>query len=189
MKTAILSGSSRKGNNTIRVARAIQRLIPDSLIVDYQDYDLPSYNQEEMLNFGGTPFQKQLITAIKDSDFIIVLTPEYNWFPSAEIVNTIHHLGTNEYSHLFDNKVFTTVGVSAGRGGRMPMVQLSFVINKVIQFFSLNSITSPKSFEAQEVPKCINEEGELLANEAFNKGLKDYVAYNVNLAKRWRQLS
>ena len=80
----------------------------------------------------------------------------------------------------------TTLGVSTGRGGRMPAVQLGYVFNKIFNVFDLNSITSPRTFEAQEVLKCIDDDGNLLDNEMFNKGFKDYLDYSMKVAKRWQ---
>ena len=78
-----------------------------------------------------------------------------------------------------------TVGVSTGRGGRMPAVQLGYVFNKIFNVFDLNSITSPRTFEAQEVTKCIDGDGNLLENEQFNVGFKGFIDYSLKVAKRW----
>ncbi len=185
MKVTIISGSARKGNNTLRVARAFQKLMPGSVLVDFQEYDIPSLAENFVSKASETKFQTTLIKAIDDCDLLLVLTPEYNWFPSAEIVNMIHQLGTNEYASIFDNKVIANIGVSVGRGGRMPAVQLGYVFNKIINFFNLNSITSPKTFEAQEVLACISKDGELLSNDVFNAGIQNFLEYSLKVAQRW----
>ena len=43
MKITVLSGSARKGNNTLRVAKAIKKLHTETTIIDYQQYDIPSF--------------------------------------------------------------------------------------------------------------------------------------------------
>ena len=186
MKVGIISGSARKGNNTVRVAKAIQKSLGNGVIVDFQEYDLPNF-AEGWINPGSeTTFQKHLINTIDESDLLIVLTPEYNWFPSAEIINTIHQLAGASYKHIFDDTVVANVGVSSGRGGRMPAVQLGYVFNKIFNVFDLNSITSPRTFEAQEVTTCIDEQGSLLDNEMFNKGFESFISYSVKVAQRWQ---
>lgn len=185
MNITIISGSARKGNNTLRVALAIQKLVEQAQIIDFQQYDIPNFNEDFADKGEETAFQKELIGAIDKSDLLFVLTPEYNWFPSAEVINMVHQLATNDYKHIFDEKVIAPVGVSAGRGGRMPAVQLGYVFNKIIGFFKLNSITSPHSFEAQEVVKCIDADGNLLDNEMFNKGFKLFVEHSLKVAQRW----
>jgi len=185
MKVGIISGSARKGNNTLRVGKAIAKSLGVGEIVDFQEYDLPNFAEGWVNPASETPFQQRLIKTIHQADLLIVLTPEYNWFPSAEIINTIHQLAGANYKHIFDNMVVATVGVSSGRGGRMPAVQLGYVFNKIFNVFDLNSITSPRTFEAQEVTKCIDEDGNLLENEAFNKGFGSFLKYSAKVAKRW----
>ncbi|MGB0849830.1 MAG: NAD(P)H-dependent oxidoreductase [Bacteroidia bacterium] len=189
MKVGIISGSARKGNNTIRVAYALSKLIDSCEIVDFQNYDLPGFAEEPMNVGSESPFQKKLIQVMNESQLVFILSPEYNWFPSAEIINMVHVFGSDDYKDMFDNKVIATIGVSSGRGGRMPAVQLSYVFNKIISFMELNSVVSPKSFEAQEVTKCIGEGGELLEVLPFNKGFESFVDYSVKLAKRWQASS
>jgi chromate reductase len=185
MKVGIISGSARKGNNTLRVAKAIQKELNNGIIVDFQEYDLPNFAEGWITPTSETPFQQHLITTIDEANLLIVLTPEYNWFPSAEVINMIHQLAGANYKHIFDNTVVATVGVSAGRGGRMPAVQLGYVFNKIFNVFDLNSITSPRTFEAQEVTKCIDGEGNLLENEMFNSGFTEFLNYSMKVAKRW----
>ena len=186
MKVGIISGSARKGNNTLRVAKAIQKKFGEGEIVDFQEYDLPNFSEGWVNPETETPFQQYLVKTIHDADLLIVLTPEYNWFPSAEIINTIHQLAGANYKHIFDNTVVATVGVSSGRGGRMPAVQLGYVFNKIFNVFDLNSITSPRTFEAQEVTRCIDEGGNLLDNQSFNDGFESFLSYSVKVAKRWQ---
>lgn len=187
MNTTIISGSARPKNNTLRAAKAIQKLIAGSTLIDYTAYDLPNFNGDTSNTIGSTPWQKELLSGIEKADLLIILTPEYNWFPTAEIINTVHQLGTAKHAAIFDNKVVAFVGVSAGRGGRMPTVQLSYVFNKVFNFFNLDSITSPKGFEAQEITACVDIDGELLNNQAFNTGLKQFVNYSIKVAQRWQR--
>lgn len=186
MKVGILSGSARPNNNTLRVAKAMKKELVDCTIVDFQAYDLPNFSQGWVSPESETPFQQHLIKTIHEADLLIVLTPEYNWFPTAEIINTIHQLAGASYKHIFDNTVVSTVGVSAGRGGRMPAVQLGYVFNKIFNVFDLNSITSPRTFEAQEVTKCVDADGNLLDNEMFNEGFRSYLSYSMKVAKRWQ---
>ncbi len=189
MKVAIISGSARKNNNTVKAAKAINKLVENSVLVDFQNYDLPSFAEGSLVRGEETSFQKQLVDAIDNCDLLFVLTPEYNWFPTSEVINMVHQLANDRYSSIFNNLVVANIGVSSGRGGRMPAVQLGYVFNKIFNYFNLDSITSPKTFEVQEISQCIDHDGNLLSNEAFNSGFKDFLAYSVKVAKRWHQSS
>jgi len=67
----------------------------------------------------------------------------------------------------------------------MPAVQLVTVINKIIGFFNLESMTSANTFEVQEVTRCIDSDGLLLDNKIFNKGFLSFVSYSLKVAQRW----
>ncbi len=185
MKIAILSGASRPNNKTLRLAKAMAQLIPDAQIIDFIDYDIPFPNQGHVDSKNLTPFQAQLTNAIDQSYLVFVLTPEYNWFPSAELVNMVHQLANHEHIHIFNNKVFAFCGVSSGVGGRIPTIQLSNMFDKILNVFNLSSVTSPKIFEARYIASALDEDGNSLGNEEFDKGLEDFINYTIKVADRW----
>ena len=61
MKVGIISGSARKGNNTLRVAKAIQKELNNGIIVDFQEYDLPNFAEGWVAPDSETSFQQHLI--------------------------------------------------------------------------------------------------------------------------------
>jgi len=190
IRTCILSASSRKRNNTIRLAKQMGHILDernvDFEIVDYQQYDLPNFNQKFLSRKDLTEFQSLLIETWAESDLVIVLTPEYNWFPTAEIINTVNHLASDSNKDLWDNKVFAFAGVSTGRGGRMPAVQLTYVFNKVIAYTHSHSICSPKIYESQFTARDINEDGHIEENEGTQKAIARFIDFNLESAKRWK---
>ncbi len=187
----IVAGSSRKNSNTLRLAKAIRREIrsqhdtEEVRVIDFEEYDIPFLNKGGMIPGELTHFQQHLVDSMAQSGMIIILSPEYNWFPSAEVVNMLHRLGSRHFLPIWENKVFALAGVSSGRGGRIPAMQLSYVINKLLNVFNCQSAVSPKIFESQMTPKVLNEEGESLGNEEYDRGLHDFVAYNLNFYHRW----
>lgn len=186
----ILSGSPRKNSNTLRVAKAIQlychEIVPDKEIslIDFNAYDIPFINQGEIETHNLTDFQSNLLNSLTKSNLVFILTPEYNWFPSAEIINMIHQLANEKNKSLFDNKIFALAGISAGRGGRIPAIQLTSVLNKIIGFFSMHSFVSGKIFESQFTPKALDEHGNSMGNLDYDKGLKDFVLYSLKVSKK-----
>lgn len=188
MNIQIQSGSPRKDSLSVRVAKAIHKHVGaehTSSIVDFNNYDIPFLNAGRVNKEAYTPFQKQLIEGWDAADLVFVISPEYNWFPSAEIINTIHQLGSPDYKHLFDNKVFAFVGVSSGRGGRIPAMQLTTIYNKLFNVFSTHAISSGKTFESQFTGQTLDENGNSLGNAEYDKGLSAFVDYSVELSQRW----
>jgi chromate reductase len=185
----IISGSSRPGSNTLRVAKAIKRIIEEktglkSAVIDFAPYDIPFYNGQDLQPAQLSPFQQEVSSAMSHASLIFLLSPEYNWFPSAEMINLIHRFGTPSFKNCWQDKVFATCGVSTGRGGRMPAVQMSYVVNKLLNVMNLHSVVSPKMFESQFTTKALDESGQSLGNAEFDKGLEQFVDYNLTLWKK-----
>lgn len=184
MKTLILSGSARPNNNTHRLALAMEKLTDNAEIIHYVDYDLPAFNQLD--GYKKTNFHQRLEAGMCGADHIVILSPEYNWFPTAELIQTIHLLATPANRELFDGKLFSCAGVSSGRGGRLPAIYLTQMLDKILQVFSFHSFTNPNKFEAQFITQCIDENGNLLHNEEFNKGLRQFLTYGEKLVSVMR---
>jgi chromate reductase, NAD(P)H dehydrogenase (quinone) len=187
----ILSGSPRKNSNTSRVAKALKLQIEQNKeqkvnIIDFVGFDIPSANAGTVDIDQLTEWQSSLYSSMAESNLVFVLTPEYNWFPSAEIIQMIHVMGGAQFAPMWNHKVFATCGTSNGRGGRMPAIQLGYAINKIISVFNFDSMVSAKMFESQFTDKVLNEEGISIGNQEYMNGLKVFVDYNLNLAKKWQ---
>jgi chromate reductase, NAD(P)H dehydrogenase (quinone) len=189
----ILSGSPRKNSITSRVAKAIQQQIVSENqdmkveMIDFADYDIPNFNQDSIRKDDLTDWQAHLINSLASSKLVFFLTPEYNWMPSAEALQMIHVLGSSSFKEIWDNKVFATCGTSSGRGGRMPAIQLSNTINKVIQVFNFESMVSAKMFESQFTDKALDTNGYSLGNTEYDKGLKAFIDYSLKISERWHR--
>lgn len=190
MNIAILSGSARANNNTLRVGKAIQqrliRLEHDTALVDFQQYDIPLINQGNIVPHQFTEFQQHLADTMRAANIIVVITPEYNWSTTPEILNFLHRFGSRELSDLFNEKVFATVGVSTGKGGKAPALHLHTILNKIISFTDLNSFVSSKIFESHFTKEVLDEDGNSLGNAQFDAGLNDFISYTLRMAERWR---
>jgi chromate reductase len=192
MRVSIIAGSPRKSSNTLRVAKAIANEFSRAhgitpRLVDFAYYDIPLMAQGEITAASIlTPFQKELIEAMDDADLVFILSPEYNWMPSAEIINMVHQLATNDFRRIFENKVYAMAGVSNGRGGKIPAIQLSYVINKLLNVFHTEtSFVSAKTFESQFTHDVLDENGNSMGNAVYDKGLQAFVTYAVNVSRRW----
>lgn len=185
MKITILSGSPRTGSNTLKLSKAIHKLAlslhPQSRcnLINFEESDIPLPNQGSLDFNAPTAFQKNLIESLTGPGYVFVCTPEYNWLPSADLINFINQFATQSNLDLFNNKHYALAGVSAGRGGRIPTLPLATALNKIIGFFDLNSYVSGKIFESQFTPKVVDSDGNLLENAEFNKGLQSFVHYNT----------
>ncbi len=154
-------------------------------VVDMHRCDIPMVGRGSIDPTQLTDFQATLTNLWAKSELIILALPEYNWTNGGEFVNMIHQLGTKHFAHLFNNKTFALVGVSAGRGGRIPALDASVLLNKIISFTGQYSVVSPKIFEAHEVPNNLDESGNSLGNPVFDQTLREFLAYSLAVASRW----
>lgn len=189
MNICIISGSARANNNTIRVAKAIKHGLQSAQhqvsLVDFQQYDIPLINQGEVSAATFTPFQQELAQAMQTAHAVIIITPEYNWSTTPEILNWLHRFGDKKFADQFNEKVFATVGVSTGKGGKAPAIHLHSILNKIISFTDLNSVVSPKIFESHFTKDVLDENGNSLGNPMFDAGLNDFIEYTLRVTQRW----
>lgn len=190
MNIAVISTSPRKHSGSLRVARYLKNVLEhydqsNVRLVDFETYDLPLIGQGSLDKANLTPFQKELIDTLAAADLVFFMLPEYNWTAPPQFTNMLNQLGNKEFAHLFDGKVFALAGVSSGRGGREPAIQMTTVLNKLINFLNVHSVVSPRIWESHDTGKNLTETGESTGNEAYEKNARAFVDYALNVAQRW----
>lgn len=190
MKIALISTSSRKNSNSLRFVSYLRHVLAEESqhevsLVTFEEYDIPLVGQGSLKKEALTPFQSELISAWEAADLIIFAMPEYNWTAPPQATNAIHQLGGPTFKHLFDNKVFAMVGVSNGRGGRQPALDMTTVVNKLISFTNSYSIVSPKLYESHETDKNLDENGQFIGHEVYERTARAFLDYTLNVTQRW----
>lgn len=188
MNVFIISGSPRKNSNSKKLSLALQRLSENAgltaSLIDFSEYDLPLMVHGKVDINNLSPFQNRLYQSMSSADLIYIVSPEYNWMPSAELVNFLHQMGDKPFAAMWKDKLFAIAGSSNGRGGRFPCVQLTYVINKICGFMGFESVVSPRSFESQFTQNSLDENGHSLGNEEYDKGLDLFFNFALGLAKK-----
>ena len=135
MNICIISGSARQNNNTIRVAKALEKMYASHHVqlIDFCSYDIPLVANGNLNADRLTAFQQGLYHAMNNAQLIYIITPEYNWSTTPEILNWLHRFGDKPFEQLFNNKVFALVGVSTGKGGKAPLLHLTGILHKIIE--------------------------------------------------------
>lgn len=190
MHIALIATSSRPNSNSLRFVKYLNHLLTESnqhtvQIVTYEHYDIPFVGQENLNPDALTPFQQELTNAWAAADLIVFALPEYNWTAPAQATNTIHQLGTPAFKHLFADKVFAMAGISNGRGGRQPALDMGTVVNKLISFTNSYSIVSPKLYESHETDKNIDIDGQFIGHDVYERTVRSFVDYTLTVAQRW----
>jgi chromate reductase len=190
MKIAIVSGSARENNNTIRAAFALEKLLKQAhevQVINFAQYDIPFLSQGGFKPGVLSDFQKQVISAFEHSHLIIFVTPEYNWSTTPELLNLLHCMSFPPFSNALQNKVFSFVGVSTGKGGKAPVIQLMQIVNKLIGFSQTQAVVAAKIFEVHFVKEVLDETGNSLGNQLFDTGLAEFTNYTLSIAQRWHK--
>ena len=190
MKIALISTSSRKNSNSLRFVSYLRHVLAEESqhevsLVTFEEYDIPLVGQGSLKKEALTPFQSELVSTWEAADLIIFAMPEYNWTAPPQATNTIHQLGGPAFKHLFDNKVFAMVGVSNGRGGRQPALDMTTVVNKLISFTNSYSIVSPKLYESHETDKNLDENGQFIGHEVYERTARAFLDYTLTVTQRW----
>lgn len=190
MNIAVISTSPRKNSNSLRFARYIRHVLEtysqsNVSVIDFEDYDIPLVGEGDVDPDRLTPFQEKLIKTWADANLVFFLLPEYNWTTSPQFINALHQLGDSPFANLFDNKVFALAGVSNGRGGRQPVIQMTTVLNKLINFLNGYSVVSARVYESHETHKNVDENGQSSGNEIYERTARAFVDYSLKIAQRW----
>lgn len=190
MNIAIFSTSARKKSNSLRFSTYLKNTLNELgheavTIVDFENYDIPMVGQGSVKPDTLTDFQRELTEAWEAAELVFWVAPEYNWEAPPQATNVIHQLGGPAYEHLFNDRVFAMIGVSSGRGGRQPALDLTLVINKMVSFSDNYSIVSPKLYESHETDKNLDENGVFNGQEVYLKTSKAFIDYTLNVAHRW----
>jgi len=190
MHIALIATSSRPNSNSLRFVNYLNQLLSESnqhtvQIVTYEHYDIPFVGQGNLNPNALTPFQQELTSAWAAADLIIFALPEYNWTAPAQATNAIHQLGTPAFKHLFADKIFAMAGISNGRGGRQPALDMGTVVNKLISFTNSYSIVSPKLYESHETDKNLDVDGQFIGHEVYERTVRSFVDYTLTVAQRW----
>lgn len=194
MNIALISASPRPASNSLRFVNYLKHILTESgqheaSVVTFEHYDIPFVGQGSVRKDSLTAFQQELIGAWEAADLVFFALPEYNWTAPPQATNTIHQLGGPAFKHLFENKVFAMAGTSSGRGGRQPALDMTTVTNKIISFTNSYSIISPKLYESHDTANNLDENGHFVGHEVYERTVRAFVDYTLNVAQRWTQPS
>lgn len=190
MNVLIISTSQNRNGSTKRVSNYLSDLfrengINNCEVVDFEKFDLPSVGKEVLEPGNLSAFQSQLVSEWKKASLVVIASPEYNWSVNGDVLTMLEQFGSKKFRGLFDQKVFAMVGVSSGRGGRLPALEIVKVTNKLISFLGTLSVVSPKILEAHEVPLNLDQFGRSMGNTLFDREVRNFVDYSIRVAEKW----
>lgn len=170
-KISIISTSVRKGRRSHRVALYFKRYLEENGLASAEILDLDKYRFpifEERLRFQESPGKKviEFASKIRESDGIIIVTPEYNGGYPASIKNIIDLL----YDEWHRKPVAISTVSDGNFGGTQVIISLQFILWKI------RAWTVPAMFPVPNVQDNFDENGNLKENPAMEKRTKNFIS-------------
>jgi chromate reductase, NAD(P)H dehydrogenase (quinone) len=169
-KVGYLVGSLATASINRKLAKALIKLAPESLEFSEIPFkDLPLYSYDYDPDFP--PIAQAFKDAIKASDAILFVTPEYNRSIPGGLKNAIDWASRPYGANAFTRKPSAVIGTSPGAIGTA-LAQQS--LRAVLSFCNSPQMTAPEAY-IQFTPGLITDDGEVTvaATEEF---LRNYMA-------------
>lgn len=179
MRISIISGSSRKGRLSHRVAVGLENEIKaadhNAVIIDLMELQLPPFVER----FGNVKDPNGKLTEVseimKTSDGLVFLTPEYNGAMSSGLKNFIDVFAKAS----FDGKPIGVATASAGsRGGIRAAYQLQQTILCILAF------PMPQMLTVGNVTDVLDEDGNVI-DDQFRRNLQRYTEVYLGFVRKF----
>jgi chromate reductase len=169
-KIGYLVGSLAKGSINRKLAKALTRLAPDGMTFHEIGFgDLPLYSYDYDTNYppAGTAFK----AAVKASDALLIVTPEYNRSIPGALKNAIDWGSRPWGTNSFARKPTATIGTSPGAIGTAVGQQH---LRSILGFLNAPHMNTVEGY-IQFTPGMITDDGEVTvdATKAF---LRNYMS-------------
>lgn len=175
VKVAVLVGSLRKASINRRLARAVEKLMPDGFEFEYVGIDpLPLYNQDFDENYPTEG--RRLKQQIEAADALLFVTPEYNRSIPGVLKNALDIASRPWGTNSFAGKPGAIIGASIGATGSALAQQH---LRNVLAYLDVPALAQPEVFVQFKDDKLIDADGNV-SNEGTQKFLQSFVARYVD---------
>jgi len=184
-KIAILHGAVRKGRQSLRAAKAVEKVLNESgrasvTLIDVKEHGLQV--MEERLKDMQTPLPSLLVISqvLSEADGIVFVSPEYNNSYSGALKNTVDYF-TKEWHHK-------PIGVVAASDGYEGGINASNHMQLLI--LAIDAYAMPYKLLFPYVQNVLDEEGNPL-DERSERHLKmfakEFLWFTEAIANRKKQ--
>jgi chromate reductase len=177
-KVGYMIGSLANKSINRQLSKALIRLAPESLQfseISFRDLPLYSYDYDENYPAVARTFKE----AIKASDAILFVTPEYNRSIPGALKNAIDWASRPYGTNAFTRKPSAVIGTSPGAIGTAVAQQH---LRSVLSFCNSPQMNAPEAY-IQFTPGLITDNGEVTV-ESTEGFLRNYMAEFHNFIAR-----
>lgn len=176
-KIAVLIGSLRSGSINLRLARAMEKLAPEDVSVEFADLNLPLFNQD--LENDLPAAVAKLKTLISQSQGVLFVTPEHNRSIPAALKNAVDW-GTRPWGqNVWMGKAGGIVGTSPSAAGSAMAQQH---LRNVLAAEGVNVLTTPEVF--LQMKEGLIDDQFQITNEDTRKFLQGWMDRYVAWVKK-----
>ncbi|MCH4209627.1 NADPH-dependent FMN reductase [Bifidobacterium sp.] len=170
---AVLVGSLRSDSFNLRLAKSVERMLPEGVEFVYANLKLPLFNQDLEADFpGDATALKQLV---EGADGVLFVTPEYNRSFPGVLKNAIDWGSRPWGQNSFAGKPAAIIGAS---GGALGATQAQAALRNVLLFLDMKIMGQPEVYF--NALTGFDEKGNLVpAAEGFIKTFTDAFVSHV----------
>lgn len=147
MKITIISGSSRKQSQSIKVANFMKALLEnkevEASVLDLQELNLPPYDPDNTDVDGVDELKKTL----EASDGFVLISPEWNGMMNHRIISFFHYIGLS----MADKPVMLAGVSSSYHGGHYPVEQM-----RILGVKNKHFVVIPEHLVIKDVKNVMN---------------------------------
>ena len=181
MKIAIISGSHRHNSQSLKVAQHIQKSLSREIFAESWIYSLEAnplplwdegvWNGEQKWTELLSPIREQL----RDSDALVIITPEWHGQVPAGLKNFFLLFGKAELGH----KPALIVSVSSGAGGSYPVAEL-----RMSSYKNSRICYIPEQVIIREVEAILNDD-KSANDERSDSYIRERLQWSLNILKEY----
>ncbi len=187
MKITILLGTTRKDSYSSKIAHFIVDTLRatehEVFLFDLAAFDAPLFSGDYLREADMTAMQKTMHEQWRTSHLVIIVVPEYHGGMPGSLKNLFDVLAKSD---LHNNKVYSCVGVSDGRGGLKAIQALQASLTNLINSTKAKAFFTTKTLTVSHVKDIFNENGQL-KNASFSERLQDYLQTILPQAEQWKK--
>jgi azobenzene reductase len=180
MHLTIVSGSTRPGRTSHRVALALEKVLKsfeiEVSILDLQAIELAPFTDRFQLIADKSPHLLEAAARLQGADAIIFVTPEYNGGITSALKSCIDTFGKAEFAGK-------PIGVATASTGVMGGVRAAYYLQQTI--LTLQAYPLPQMLLAGEVTKNLDENGEVI-HPAFLPKIEAFVKAFVGFVSKFQ---
>jgi chromate reductase len=180
LKILGFAGGLRKGSYNKSLLRSAAQLLPPEMSLEIFDLsEIPPYNQD--LDDNMPPRVKEFKTKIRESDALLIATPEYNYSVPGVLKNAIDYASRPYGDNPFDDKPVAIMSASVGMVGG---ARAQYHLRQMFVFLNMHPVNVPEVIVTFASNK-FDSEGNLLDDNT--KGFLTQLLQNLsNWTRRLR---